>query len=224
MPAPIIDQTLGDLKTRVAKDLRRSNIAEEIEEAIIGAIRDHDSERFWFNESETYLLTLTPGVDEYTLSPQSPIQEFIRIDMIRAQQGPGTGPWYTVGNGDGNGADTHDDIEEMYSNPSSGQPARFASHDGTVIRFWPTPNLAYPIKIFGHYRIVPLIDDQDSNSWTNEARNLIRFTALKRLFTFPIRDQNQMQSADMAGNVELEYLRRETSRRMRRGRMQPYYG
>jgi hypothetical protein len=86
------------------------------------------------------------------------------------------------------------------------------------------PDKAYPIRIFGHYRLIELGNNIDSNDWTNAGKNLIRYSTLKRLYFYPIRDLQQAQAAEAAEMRELEYLRRETDRRARSGRMQAYYG
>lgn len=203
----------GDLKAQVASDLRRSNLPNEIAEAILSAIRDHGAERFYFNQTAVYTLTTVPGQDEYPITPQAPIAEFVMIDNLRAQ----AGMWYDVAR------ETMDDIERLYSAPSNGQPFRFAVH-GNDVRFYPMPDKAYPIRIFGHYRLIELSNNIDSNDWTNAGKNLIRYSALKRLFFYPIRDLQQAQGAEAAESRELEYLRRETDRRARSGRMQAYYG
>src|SRR5262245_21436260 len=111
--------SFGDLKAQVANDLRRSNLPTEIAQAVLDAIYDYDTERFFFNEPAIYTLTTVAGTDEYTLAPQAPIQEFVRIDKVRAQVG---NTWYTLA------MDYPDDMEENYSAPSSGQPFRWSYH------------------------------------------------------------------------------------------------
>src|SRR5215475_9466078 len=102
--------TLGDLKAKIAQDLRRSNLGSEIADAIPDAIRDHETERFWFNETDVvpYTLIISPGSgvagsglpgntspqgDVYLLGPQGDVQEFIKIDKVRAADPT---VWYTV--------------------------------------------------------------------------------------------------------------------------------
>src|SRR5260221_8894672 len=203
--------TYGDLKALIADDLRRSSLTTQVATAILDAIRDHDSERFWFNQTAVYTFnTATPSIDVYPVVVQAPIQEFIKIDSIRAQQ---AGVWYTVGDSD------YDTIEQLYSIPSFGPPWEWAFF-GNSIRLWPYPDKVYPLRVFGHYRIMPLIADADTNDWTTTAKNLIRYTALKRLYTFPIRNMDQRQIADDAGMTELNYLRRESERRAKKGQME----
>jgi len=228
-------KTLGDLKAKIAQDLRRSNLAAEIADAIPDAIRDHDGERFWFNETfpQPYLLQVTPGGgvsgsgipdtgaqgDTYLLAPQGQIQEFIKIDLVRALL---PGVWYTLK------ANDWSELEFFYSTLSNGQPSRWAYRGGPdgsgYLRIYPLPSQLYNIRIFGHFRAKPLATDTDNNIWTNQGFNLIRYTVLKRLYSYPIRDAQQVQNAQQAGEAALEYLRRETDRRARQGRMRAYYG
>ena len=229
--------TFGDLQALIANDLRRSNLTAEIANAIPDAIRDHETERFWFNETfpTPYTITVAPngGVggsgqpgsaapqgDVYFLgpqtftAPQSNFQEFIKIDMVRAQIPV---VWYTVKSTDWTS------IEFFYSTLSKGQPSWWAFRDH-YLRIYPLPSQSYSLRIFGHYRAPPLVNLTDSNIWTNQGRNLIRYTVLKRLFSYPIRDAEQVANADQAGERALEYLRKETDRRARQGRMRAYYG
>jgi|SRR5215813_4989601 len=207
--------TYGDLQAQIALDLRRSNLTAEIKTAILDAIADHDGERFWFNELSQYTMVVT--ADDTTLVPQAPIQEFIKIDMIRARPNAASGTWYTLI------GEESEEIDVLRSQPSSGQPARWALL-GNVLQIWPTPITGgHALKIFGHYRLTPLVNDTDQNYWTNSSvKNLIRYTALKRLFVTPIRDAVQMASMEAAGMRELEFIRRETERRNRMGVMKAY--
>src|SRR5262245_31745799 len=137
--------TLGDLKAKVASDLRRTNLTAEIADAILDAINDHDTERFWWNETgpTVYTLTVSPGAgsgttgpgnsaagDIYQLTPQAPIQEFIRIDCVRALL---PGVWYTLKQTDWN------TIENLYSTLSNGQPSWWA-YSGGYLRIYPIPS------------------------------------------------------------------------------------
>ena len=222
---------LGDLQALIASDLRRSNLTDEIANAIPDAIRDHETERFWFNETfpQPYTLTVSPGGgipgsgfpgntgaqgDVYFLGPQGKVQEFIKIDMVRALI---PGVWYTVK------ATDWTPIEFFYSTLSNGQPSWWAYRDH-YLRIYPLPSMNYPLRIFGHYRAPPLVNPTDSNVWTDQGRNLIRYTVLKRLFSYPVRDAEQVANAEQAGERALEYLRKETERRVRQGRMRAYYG
>jgi hypothetical protein len=206
--------TYGDLQAQIASDLRRSNLGPEIATAILDAIYDHGNERFWFNDAGRYSFYTIAGQDTYVIFSQPPIQEFIMVDMVRSQIG---NTWY------GLQRETPDEMEVDYAAPTQGQPISW-SINNNHLRLFPMPNAVYLVWVFGHYRFIPLNTNLDSNDWTIAAKNLIRYSALKRLFTYPIRDQQQMQSAEAAEIQELEYLRRQTERRQRSGQMVPYYG
>jgi hypothetical protein len=221
--------TLGSLKAQIASDLRRTNLGPEIARAVFDAINDHDTERFYFNDTapNPYVLTITPGGgtgttgeggvpagDIYLLSPQGSVQEFIKIDQVRAQI---PRVWYTVKQTDWL------TIEHFYSTLSNGQPSWWA-YQQNHLRIYPIPSQSYSLRIFGQYRLTPLVRDSDSNAWTNQGFNLIRYTVLKRLYSYPIRDAEQVQNAEQAGMRALDYLRRETDRRSRNGKMRAYYG
>src|SRR5262249_52042030 len=146
--------------------------------------------------------------DTYFLAPQGGwFQEFIKIDLVRAFQ---PGVWYTVKE------DSWKKIEFLYSTLSNGQPSRWAWNNN-YLRIYPLPSQAYPLRIFGHFRAPPLVNDIDKNIWTDQGRNLIRYTVLKRLYSYPIRDATQVANAEQAGLRALDYLRRETDRRSRSG-------
>jgi hypothetical protein len=205
--------TYQDLQNQVANDLRRTNLGPEIAQAILDAIQDHDSERFYFNETERYNFATISGQDTYVIAAQPPIQEFVMIDMVRSQVG---NTWFELERR------TPDDMERDYSAPTSGQPIEWSIH-GNEMRLFPMPNAAYPVRVFGHYRITPLVNANDSNAWTNDAKNLIRYSALKRIFAYPIRDMQQSQAAETREVQEVEYLRRFTDRHARTGQMKAYY-
>jgi hypothetical protein len=223
--------TFGDLKGEIATDLRRGNLGSEIATAVLDAIRDHESERFWFNQTDTAITaTLVVGTVDGTNDivtpanmglPSSVAREFIKIDKIRSRvAADNTSNWYTLKQ-----TDWHT-IEYLYSIKTSGQPAWWAYGTGPNqnVRIFPFPSAAYPLRFFGHFRLPLLVNDTDSNNWTNEAKNLIRYTALRRLFAYPIRNPDEMQSATAAAQGELDYLRRESERRVRIGQMRAYYG
>jgi hypothetical protein len=209
--------TYGDLKGQITSDLRRSNLTTEVANTVLDAIRDHDGERFYFNQTsflnpEYYTLNTTAGNDRYAIAPQAPVAEFIMIDAVKAQVG---NTWYELKR------DTPAEIDDAFAVPVSGQPLEYA-HLGNSIRMYPTPNAVFPVKIFGHFRIIALANDADTNAWTTVAKNLIRYSTVKRLYAYPIRDRDQAQIAEQAEVRELEYLRRETERRARSGRMKAW--
>jgi|SRR5215471_11223650 len=206
--------TYNDLQIQVASDLRRSNLPNEVAAAILDAIDDHSIERFYFNETTTYSIATVAATDEYAIVDQAPVHNFVMVDWVRALIG---NTWVKLR------PVTSDEMEYLYATPSNGQPAAWATHADTI-RIYPFPDKVYTLRLGGHYRLIPITGPNDSNSWTNEAKKLIRYATLRRLYNYPIRDPNQQQIAEREEIKELEYLRRETDRRNRSGRMKAYYG
>lgn len=207
----------GDLQTQVASDLKRSDLTTSIATEILNAIRDHGAERFWFNETRSYTLSLAAGTSGYSLASSGSVQEFVRIDRIDVAIGTSQNvklTWVSP-----------DEMENLYASPSTGQPARWTRYADQV-RIHPTPGSSYTATLQGHVRLTVLATGSSANAWTSSgaAQNLIRYSALKRLYAYPIRNMDQAQVATAAETLELEYLRRETDRRKRSGRMAPYYG
>lgn len=206
--------TYNDLQTQVASDLKRSDLTTDIQTAILDAVEDHGAERFWFNETRSYSLSVSAGTSGYSVSSSGAVQEFVRIDRIDLAVGSSRNVKLE--------RISPDEMEDLYASPSTSQPTSWTYYADQV-RLHPTPGTSYTATISGHVRLTTLTSGA-SNAWTNAAKKLIRYSALKRLYAYPIRNVDQAQVATAAETLELEYLRRETERRKRSGRMAPYYG
>jgi hypothetical protein len=202
-----------ELATLIASDLRRSDLTTEVTNAIDNAIRDYGSERFYFNETRSYTFTLTTGTDEYTLATVGSVEEFVKIDWLRIQVGA---VWVRLDRIDA------DNMEELHAQSLTGQPYCWTVYEDKL-RLFPTPAQDYPIKIAGHYRLLS-VSGGGVNAWITVAGNLIRYSALRRLYAFPVKNVQAAQGAGVMEQDELVYLRRETDRRKRKGAMAPYYG
>jgi len=207
--------TFGDLKTLVAQDLSRSDLTSQISAAVLSSIQDHSVERFYFNETRDFSISLTTGSSGiYAITPTSTIQEFIKIDWIRVQIGS---QWTRLDRIDS------DNMEEFKSATTTGQPSWW-TYVADRLSFYPEPGSTYSARIAGHVRLVALSADADTNAWTNAAKDLIRYSALKRVLAFPVRNAEAALGAATMEAQQLDTLRRETDRRKRQGRMAAYYG
>lgn len=205
--------TYAELKAQIADDLRRSDLTSQIARAVLSSVRDHGAERFWFNETRSYTRALSAGTSEYSLSEQAPVSRFVKIDWVKVPIG---------------GIDSEltrvdpREMEILHASTVTGSPCDWTMY-ADRIRFYPTPDASYTATIAGHYRLVELEDETDENAWTTEAFDLIRYSALKRIFAFPVRNPDMAQMATAAEELELTYLRRETDRLKRSGQMMAYY-
>lgn len=207
--------TFADLKTLVAQDIKRSDLTSEISTAVLSAVQDHSVERFWFNEVRNFTAILTTGSSgEYAITPSSTVQEFVKIDWVRVQIGS---QWTRLDRIDA------DNMEELRSTTTTGQPAWWTFYQEHLI-VNPEPSSSYSARIAGHVRFVALSADADTNAWTNAAKDLIRYSALKRVLAFPVRNAEAALGAATMEAQQLDALRRETDRRKRTGTMAAYYG
>ena len=207
--------TFADLKTLVAQDIIRPDLTSQISAAVLSAVQDHSVERFWFNETRTFSVSLTTGSSgEYSITPTSTIQEFIKIDWLRVQIGS---QWVRMDRIDA------DNMEEFQLATTTGQP-QWWTYYADRLRVYPEPDRTYSSRIAGHIRLVALSADTDTNAWTNAAKDLIRYSALKRVLAFPVRNAEAALGAATMEAQQLDALRRETDRRKRTGTMAAYHG
>lgn len=205
--------TYAELKAQIADDLRRSDLTSQIARAVLSSVRDHGAERFWFNETRSYTLALSAGTSEYSITEQAPVKDFIRFDWLKVPvSGIDTELTYV----------SPREMEILHASTVTDSPCDW-TYFADKIRIYPVPDASYTLTIAGHYRLVELEDETDENAWTTEAFDLIRYSALKRIFAFPVRNPDMAQMATAAEELELTYLRRETDRLKRTGQMMAYY-
>lgn len=204
--------TLAAMKSRIALELSRDDLTSEIASAISDAISFHEAERFWFNQTRTITFNTVASQVAYTSLDNAYIPDLVRIDRL-----------YFTDNSQIYDLDRYEpqDFEFISNNTaSSGKPTCFTYTD-SEIRLWPTPNAAFVMRIYGHYKLTALTDDSQSNAWTTEAEELIRTAAKLRLYLDVMK--NEQGAARMQAKMDplLDRLRAETSSRLSTGIIRP---
>lgn len=202
--------TLGEMKQRIATELRRDDLTEDIANAINDAIRFHERRRFWFNQSRSLTFTTVPGQVAYGAAAGSFIPGVVRIDDIFLPEANSTYPLtrYAV-----------DDFELVSGGPTNpGQPTCWTYADGTV-RLFPAPDAAYAMRVLAHYRLPALSGNDDSNVWTTEAEELIRSHAKMLLFLDVLEDDTNANRMQLKLPLLIDALDAETSARTSTGRI-----
>lgn len=189
--------TLGDMKTRIATEMVRDDLASGGENESILLNRIKEAVRHYTRENWWFLSTTTTAT---TTADQNYITRPTTIDIIQRVSIPAIG------------ADLEKiDITEIERNdePSvqTGQPCAFSEY-GTQIRLWPVPNAVFTVKITGTTRLSELANNADTNVWTNEAQDLIVAHTKMALFRFPYRDEKGVQMALAEVQEALSALRR----------------
>lgn len=199
--------TLGDLKTRIADELARSDLTTEIGRAISDAIKEASTYRFWFMEVRGLTFNLVPGQDYYG-SPD--LSAMIEIDDL----------WLTVNGQRRNLRKANDKDADCLADgtPPIGQPYMWTRY-GDYVRFYPVPNQVMTATVDGSWRGLPMENDTAWTYWTTEGERYIRALAKRNLFAEVIMDDDRAQTMDALAKRYREELISQTYDRVATGQM-----
>lgn len=171
--------TLGDMKTRIARELRRDDLTTDIAAAITTAISEYQKERFRFSDIDATTpptFATVNGQTVYGFAASPFISQSFYVDYLLVEIG-----------GTLEEIDRRTPIDIRLLNQTNGsqmgQPQAWA-YEGNSILLYPTPNQAYTLTI-GAHRLVPepANDVEAGNVWMNEAELLIRSRAKYEIAT-----------------------------------------
>lgn len=203
--------TYGTMQTRIANEIARTDLTNEIKDAIQSAIAHHSNERFWFNDVRGKTFSTVAEQRAYGSTALADIPTMARIDDIVQVQGS------TVRQ-----LDPVSPLElELLQSPATanGKPASFTWIEDEI-HLWPTPNAVYLTRLFGISRLSTLSADADTNAWMTYGERLIRAKAKMILFSDVIFDFGPRYQAAMADeDSALSKLLSETEARMPTGRI-----
>lgn len=192
--------TIDQLYTRIILDTARDDMASggELEQAKIDAVADAvetwADELFWFNRKSGTVTTVAG-------TATSSLPSGMRVPLVVSYLGSQLQK-----------VDL-DVIDAAYNaaSPASAVPAQWAE-DGGLLHFYPTPDAAYVLSVYGLADLgVPATGQ--TNAWTTEARDLILNEAKVTLCRGPLRDPDGLELAKDGREEALAKLRRETRRR-----------
>lgn len=203
--------TLGDLKSRIALELARTDLSAQIANAVNDAIKHYSAERFWFNQSRNLMFSTVPSQQAYGVNDADIIPRLIKIDQFMLQDATqypldrySATDWEMVNSGHSGG----------------GRPFAFTYTDQQIL-IYPVPSAAYTMRLYAHFRLPALTDDNDSNAWTDDAERLIRAYAKQLLYLDTLEDDQGATRMQPIIESALSDLRTETSARMGTGRIRP---
>lgn len=199
-----------DLQTRIAGDLTRDDLGSQIKDAIGDAVKNYETDRFYFNVTRSKTFPTVIGQSAYTGSDLAEIPNIIRIDHLFLRD--------TVSTFDLERLEP-DEFEWLQGNNTGpGKPNCFTYIDGQIL-LWPVPIAVYTLRPIMHYRLAALSADTDSNAWTNDAEQLIRSHAKLLLYTDLIEDTDGMQRMQLKIPTLKGKLDYETSARTATGKI-----
>ena len=182
------------MRSRIADDLTRTDLDNQIDKAINRAIEHYEKDRFWFNEKVWTFSTVAAqetvafatastsdllSVDLATLTRNS--NDIYPIDPITFQEMRGINTTGTT---------------------SQGNPTLYALFNKTFY-FYPVPNAVYTVSLYGQKSYAALASNTDTNDFLSEAEDLIEARARWWLYKRVIQDPD---AAALAKEEELEAL------------------
>lgn len=166
------------MQTRVASELRRSNLSTEIKAAINDAVLEESATRYYFNEVKALTFNTVNGTEYYS------DQNMVEIDFMYWLNG-------TVKMEVGL---TNNDEMNIYAlgNVTSGQLSCY-SRVASQIRLFPIPTGVVSVYMDGYTRLTPtpLAADADTNAWMTEGERLIRARAKSIILRDVIRNMKE---------------------------------
>lgn len=172
--------TLATMKSRIAAELRRTNIEPQIAHAIETAIEAYQHERFAFNESREIDFSTIAGQEFYDAADDEALGRLARIDYVVAEIGSS---YYTLT------AMKPEDIEKLNATGDfTGQPLSYCYYQDQL-RIYPVPAEAYNVRMGAQITITaPATDDEADNPWMTTAERLIRCRAKYELYEHVLND------------------------------------
>ena len=176
--------TLETMKARIADDLARSDLTNQIAAAITTAIEAYQTDRFFFNETREFTFNTVIGQDFYGATANANIPNLINID------------WATIVIGGNLRTLCYRDPEtidyDAGNTTSTGQPYEYTYYE-QQIRLYPNPTQVWQVRVNGVIvKAAPAADDEANNPWMTFGERMIRSRAKYELAVHVLRD------ADMA--------------------------
>lgn len=167
--------TLGAMKLRIKNEINRSDLDDEIHNAIMDAIGAYENTRFYFNETRSFTFTTTASQARYTSSDSgwANLAKILKIDFVAV----------TLNGQPFRCMPRHPEEFEFELITSTNTPMYYGWYDESIV-FHPTPNDALTVRIGCHEKAAaPASDGETSNPWMAKAERLIRNRAKAELFT-----------------------------------------
>ncbi len=182
--------TKQELRNRIADDIDRTDMADDIDVAVQRAIQFYEKELFWFQETSTAFVTAS---GQQTYSSGAVPSDLKEVLSVRA----------TVSNYDQD-IDRRDWswMEQYDQSDVQGPPTDFAEWAGGFV-FYPVPDGSYTVTVSYRKKYEEMQTDGASNDWTTEAEDLIESRATWWICNRKLKDY---EGAQMSKQEELEAL------------------
>lgn len=195
--------TLGTLKSRIALELRRSDLTDDIANAIQSAIDFYSNEFFYFNQAARLTFNTVAGRDTYTSADLADLGNVLKVTLAHIIIGPSP---YKLN------FRPISLIENVNLwNRYTAQPVDYCWY-GQKFYLSPIPSAVWTVKINAYLIAAsPSSDTDDSTPWTNDAELLIRCRAKSELYAHVIKKADQAQIYAVLAAEALQQLRDKTA-------------
>ena len=208
------NRSYGDMQSRIADEILRSDLTSQIQNAIQTAIKQYERIPFYFNQlRQEAAFSTAQGQEFYTVNDSVLIAAMVTLNRVTVTV---SGNRYSLN------PRTPEYLEDTSVNPIVfGQPVDYA-YFAEQLRFYPIPDNTYSVALSGIYRLFTLSNPTDSNPWTSDAELLIRARAKYELAVHVTRDADMAAAMKAVELDALSDLKGETLRRTPR-RIRPTY-
>jgi len=176
--------TFLDMYTRVMTELRRSNAATDVKQAINDAIFEAAQERFYFNETKDTSFNTVNGQEYY------PDLGIVELDSI----------WYFNGTTRYNlFLASNKDLDDAAEGNVLGGQLMSMSHTAGQFRLYPIPTSVTAVHVSGYGKLTPypLVNDADTNAWLTDGETFIRALAKRNFLRDVVRDYGEARTYDV---------------------------
>ena len=175
--------TYADMRARIADELANDGdiSTAQINYAIQDAIKLYERRGWYFNQKVATFTTVA-AQEYYGASDLADIPNLIQIDAATATLNGYKNPLRPV---------DFLTIDDSQDGTVTAFPNLFAYYK-QEIRLYPIPDAAYTVTLSYVYRLATLSADSDTNAWTEDAEELIRQCAKRRIAL------NYLQSEEVA--------------------------
>lgn len=186
------------MRTEIASDTGRTatSYVTPINSAIDAAVRRYETERFWFNETDAITFPTVASTSTYTFTTIG--TAFYTIDAV----------FITV-NSEEYEIERVNWVEERADAGGStytGPPVEYA-YGNRGLKFYPTPDQVYSVRLMGHYKLAGPTDDATDNDWMTYAYDLIMCRTKAHLYAHRWEDPTNAQLMVVAEQDALNSLR-----------------
>lgn len=194
----------GTMQNRIADEIARTDLGAQIRDAIQSAIRLHESERFWFNESEATASTVA-GQAGYAVP-----SDFLEADDLTLTVSGNRYPLVPRG---------YDWLRQVsVTEASRGRPGSWAIY-ADQLWLYPVPDGAYTLTLSYLKRLAALSASGDTNAWMTHGEELIRARAKADLFANVIRDFDEAIAMKAVETEALANLRIKSAKKISTGKL-----